>query len=315
MNQADISVIIPTYQRASTVVTAVKSVLEQTLRPAQVIVVDDGSTDGTYEILRKEFGLDILLIRQENGGVASARNTGLKHANQKYVGFLDSDDLWLPHMLETLVPVIQKDPELVVLYSNYYMGFEDKRGRFIKLGYMPSHGKTRLERPARHLLSKNGSGILLQSSIVRRDACVEIGGFDEAYQIAEDTKFFLSLALLGPFAVWNEPLIVKLDEDSSEKLTQPTSERWRLAHARMILSIFAELGSQIFRDDWLAFLRMQRLIGYFRGKLCVEAAKQRDFNTWLRFSLSAVVRGQFRSPVKSLIILFRGDTSSTAKIL
>ena len=177
MNQADISIIIPTYQRASTVVTAVKSVLVQTLRPAQVIVVDDGSTDGTYEILKKEFGLDILLIRQENGGVASARNTGLKYANQKYVGFLDSDDLWLPHMLETLVPIIQNDPELVVLYSNWLIGDEDKRGSFFQLGYMPSYGKTRLERPSRHLLHKHGRGILLQSSLIRRDACAEVGGF------------------------------------------------------------------------------------------------------------------------------------------
>jgi glycosyltransferase involved in cell wall biosynthesis len=72
MNQADVSAIIPTYQPANTAVTAVRSVLVQTLRPAQVIVVDGGSTDGTYEILKKEFEMDILLIRQENGGVASA---------------------------------------------------------------------------------------------------------------------------------------------------------------------------------------------------------------------------------------------------
>ena len=198
-----------------------RSVLEQTLRPAQVIVVDDGSTDGTDEILRKEFGKDILLICQANGGVSSARNTGLEYTNQKIVGFLDSDDRWLPHMLETLVPILQNDPELVVLYSNCLIGDEDKKGRFFQLGYMPSYGKTRLERPSRHLLRKNGSGILLQSSLIRRDACAEVGGFDEAYRIAEDTKFFWSLALLGPFAVWSEPLVVKLDGDGSEKLTRP----------------------------------------------------------------------------------------------
>jgi glycosyltransferase involved in cell wall biosynthesis len=76
------------------------------------------------------------LICQVNGGVASDRNKGLKYANQNIVGFLDSDDRWLPHMLETLVPIIKNDSELVVLYSNWLVGDEDKRGRFFQLGYM-----------------------------------------------------------------------------------------------------------------------------------------------------------------------------------
>jgi glycosyltransferase involved in cell wall biosynthesis len=279
-------------------------VLNQTLPPAQVIVVDDGSTDGTADVLKKEFGSDIILIRQENRGVAGARNTGLQYASQEFVGFLDSDDRWMPHLLETLIPVLQGDPELLLVYSNWLAGDSDQAGVFSRLGLQFKTGSTRLDRPLRHLLRRDGNGILLQSSLVRRWACIKAGGFDESYRLAEDTKLFQSLALLGPFAIWSEPLLIKIDEEGSEKLTQARSNQWQQEHAGLILRICKELGREVARKDSLAFLYMQRLKGYFYGVQCVESARQRQLAEWMRLLLASIAVGHFRLPLKSILAFF-----------
>lgn len=95
----DTSVVVPTYNRARLIRKTILSLLNQTLPPAQIIVVDDGSTDNTREVLR-EFAEKVEYVWQPNGGDGSARNTGLRMAKCEYVAFLDSDDLWLPNKLE-----------------------------------------------------------------------------------------------------------------------------------------------------------------------------------------------------------------------
>src|ERR1017187_5960230 len=95
-----ISVVIPTYNRAHVVVQAIESALQQTLRDLEVIVVDDGSTDGTGETLDREYGNRIRYFHQQNQGQSVARNKGLWEAKGEWVAFLDSDDVWLPEKLQ-----------------------------------------------------------------------------------------------------------------------------------------------------------------------------------------------------------------------
>lgn len=95
----DTSVVIPTYNRARLIRKTILSLLDQTLPPTQIIVVDDGSSDNTPEVIR-EFAERVEYVWQPNGGDGSARNTGLRRAKCEYVAFLDSDDLWLPNKLE-----------------------------------------------------------------------------------------------------------------------------------------------------------------------------------------------------------------------
>ena len=104
MLMPNISVIIPTYNRAHLIKDSVSSVLSQTLKPAETIVIDDGSTDGTWPIL-KNLGFSVSdnkkntlrYIYKENGGVSSARNVGIELASSEYIALLDSDDQWKPH--------------------------------------------------------------------------------------------------------------------------------------------------------------------------------------------------------------------------
>src|SRR5690348_8762870 len=93
---ASVSVIIPTYDRRELVARAIRTVLEQTVKVLEVIVVDDGSTDGTDRALASEFGESIRYVRQPNAGVSAARNAGLALARGRYLAFLDSDEVWMP---------------------------------------------------------------------------------------------------------------------------------------------------------------------------------------------------------------------------
>ena len=104
------SVIIPAYIRKRFVLKAIDSVLRQTVTDHEIVVIDDGSTDGTATAL-EAYGEKILYIRQENSGVSAARNAGIRAAQGNLIAFLDSDDEWLPKKLQTQIDFFRKNPE------------------------------------------------------------------------------------------------------------------------------------------------------------------------------------------------------------
>ena len=114
MGQQKLSVIIPTHNRVGLLPRALASIHAQTSPPAEVIVVDDGSTDGTERLMQSEFP-GVWYLRQENRGVAAARNHGIREARGEWLAFLDSDDEWLPQKLERQLDALAKNPELLVL--------------------------------------------------------------------------------------------------------------------------------------------------------------------------------------------------------
>lgn len=113
-----LSVVIPAFNVAPFIVDAVKSALAQTMAELEVIVVDDGSTDCTSEKLSEIFDRRLRVIRKANGGLAAARNTGIRAASGVYVGFLDGDDLWAPIKAENQLALLERSPDLVLTYSH-----------------------------------------------------------------------------------------------------------------------------------------------------------------------------------------------------
>jgi glycosyltransferase involved in cell wall biosynthesis len=114
-----VSVIIPTYNRADLIIKTIKSVLRQTYQNIEIIIVDDGSTDNTEELIRKLNHPKIRFVKQNHTGLpAPGRNTGVKLANGKYIAFLDSDDIWFSNKLETQIKTFQKKPKLLMVCSN-----------------------------------------------------------------------------------------------------------------------------------------------------------------------------------------------------
>ncbi len=174
-----ISVVIPTFNAAAFVVEAVQSVLAQSLRPLEIIVVDDGSTDDTAERLQS---LPITLIQQANAGVAMARNAGIHAARGDAIAFLDADDVWHPFKLEVQVPRLKSHG---LLASGCY----DWPGPLPVLpSTIPLAEPIALER----LVVRNS--IVTSTVLVRRDALTQAGDFDARMQGPEDYDLWLRIA-------------------------------------------------------------------------------------------------------------------------
>src|SRR5208337_4579078 len=114
VDQASVSVVIPTYNRGELLIETIESILAQTAKPGEVIVVDDGSTDDTQERLAR-YADRVRYVRQPNQGVAAARNHGVREARGKWIAFIDSDDVWHPRKLECQLRVLADHPDLGIL--------------------------------------------------------------------------------------------------------------------------------------------------------------------------------------------------------
>jgi glycosyltransferase involved in cell wall biosynthesis len=203
-----VSAIIPTYNRAKTIQGAVDSVLAQTWKEMEVIVVDDGSTDQTDEVLRA-YGDKIRVIRQKNGGPSAARNTGIKAATGEIVTFLDSDDAWLPLKTERQIKLLQRTESsgVVCCVCNARMLFKSGEiTSFQSAGLYPNLAEGLWSNPADILIG----GFLFFNQVVaiRREFLENVGCFREDLRFNEDYEMALRLSLTGPWGFIADPLVV-----------------------------------------------------------------------------------------------------------
>lgn len=199
MLSSPVSVVIPTYNRLPMLQEAVESVRRQSLRPRQLIVVDDGSTDGTWDWLIAQ--ADLLPIRQVNRGPAAARNRGASAATARYLAFLDSDDLWLPRKLEVQVDFLEVNPD-----HRFCQSEEIWQRKGLRVNPLKKHAK-----PS-GLVFEACLGLCLispSSVMLRRDFFEELGGFDESFPVCEDYELWLRAALRSAFRTLEEPLVLK----------------------------------------------------------------------------------------------------------
>lgn len=203
-----VSIVIPTFNRAATIVRAVESVLQQTYRPLELIVVDDGSTDGTSEVLQA-YGNAIVYVRQDNAGPAAARNRGIRESQGELVAFLDSDDVWLATKLERQVAVLEgAGPEAPCCLCDTLMRTPDGREQSsFAIAWLRMREPEGLWlNPAAVLATR--FVLFCQAVLVRRGFLLDCKGFDEQLWFMEDHDLALRLALRGPWAFVREPLAV-----------------------------------------------------------------------------------------------------------
>ena len=192
--QPKVSVIIPTYNSAKYLLPAIDSILNQTYTDYEIIVIDDGSTDNTYEII-KPYLEQVRYIQQENQGVSAARNRGLNLARGELIAFLDADDLFLPHKLAEQVAVFDQQPDIGIVNSGFRIIKED--GEVV----------TDIERwkeipdltPEVWLLHKP---VLPSAMMFRREWFDKVGGFDRRFFSCEDVEITLRMVINGCQAVW-----------------------------------------------------------------------------------------------------------------
>jgi glycosyltransferase involved in cell wall biosynthesis len=196
----NISVIIPAWNRASRLARALQSVFAQHLPPAEVIVVDDGSTDDTQYLVHSHFP-EAHYLYQPHNGVSSARNAGIQAASGDWIAFLDSDDRWQPEKLELQAEHIQTHPEYKICHCDEI---------WIRNGQRVNPKKKHAKRGGnifRHCLPL--CVISPSAVMIQRDLFTEIGLFDEHLPACEDYDLWLRICALHPVLYIDKPLIIK----------------------------------------------------------------------------------------------------------
>ena len=181
-----VSVVIPAYNQGVYLVEAVESVLAQTYRNFEIIIVDDGSTDNTREVAHS-FGDRVRYIWQENQGLAGARNTGIRHARGRFIALLDSDDRWLPGFLKNMVNLAQEHPEGDVYYSGWLA--MDEKGK-----PLPQRSDGLVVPPQEmYLRVLRGNFLNCCSLLLRRGSLLQAGLFDPSFRRLQDWELWLRM--------------------------------------------------------------------------------------------------------------------------
>jgi len=200
LNAPLVSVIIPTHNYGDFVATAIESVFAQTYQRIELIVVDDGSTDDTRQVVER-YGTRVTYVFQPQRGAAAARNTGIVRSTGSYLAFLDADDMWLPRKLERQVALLEAMPQVGLAYAWYAL--TDEVGT-------PLPQRFETWAPDGDLLESLPLSLAPYTPtwLIRR-ACIDhVGPFDTSFAISEDWEFCLRLALAGyQFACAREVLV------------------------------------------------------------------------------------------------------------
>jgi glycosyltransferase involved in cell wall biosynthesis len=221
-----VSVIIPTFNRGWIVKEAIESVLAQDFTDFELIVVDDGSTDNTADILRG-FGSHIRVVRQSNAGVSAARNRGIQASVGHWIAFLDSDDLWLPKKLSLQVDFFDSHADAMICQTEE---------QWIRNG-------VRVNPKVRH---HKFSGLIFERSLelclvspsavmIRKDLFNEVGLFDESLPACEDYDLWLRVSCRFPVYLIETPLIIKRGGHADQLSRAPGLDKYRIQSLHNII--------------------------------------------------------------------------------
>lgn len=179
------SVVIPLYNKQESIRNTVESILAQTFKDFELVIVNDGSTDNSLEMVKSIEDSRIVIIDKPNGGVSSARNSGIQKATSEWVSFVDADDHWDADYLEKVKAAIDKYPAASVVVTNYKKGKESPYVKYQYEGYLEDY----------FLLAMKYNDIICSSVITCKRACFEtVGLFSDRYSYGEDLNMWSRLA-------------------------------------------------------------------------------------------------------------------------
>lgn len=249
MNKPFFTVVIPLYNKQNSVKRAVSSVLSQNFKHLELIVVDDGSTDRSADIVLGFNDARLQLIRQTNSGVSAARNRGIKAAIAEYICFLDADDQWDVNFLETILSLIEVAPEAALYSVNHNVVDENghifhRASDFPKsyLGYVNNFYKVYA-----------GTRIINSSSVcIKKESLLKIGGFPEHARIGEDIYTWLRLADIYRVAYANV-VRVTIYRDAENRTGERISQEIP-CHIKTVLESDANEFTEANRSDVIQFV-------------------------------------------------------------
>lgn len=238
-----VSIVIPTYNCALYIAETIASVLNQSFKDIELIVVDDGSTDATRDIVAS-FGQPVRLVTQANAGVCVARNRGISEAAGKYICLMDHDDYWFPHKLARQVSILEQQPETGVVYSSFILWHRDE-----STGQFPSPDSFDLNTYLDDTVPEFSGWIyhqflidcwmLTSTAMFRAEIFDQCGLFDESLPYSEDWDLWLRISRSYPFVQLRRPTTLyrqhaqqgnrlARDIDYRTRLLQDAVKKWGL---------------------------------------------------------------------------------------
>lgn len=203
-----ISVVIPLYNKADSIGRTLESLNHQTYKDFEIVVVNDGSTDGSEKIIERIADPKIRLINQPNGGVASARNKGFAEARAEYVALLDADDQWEPQFLETMAKMIADFPDCAIFGVDYVMRKPDGSSISTIIRGLDFEGDSGEIKNYFQVASQSNPPLCSSSVVINRDAMLAVGGFPVGIKSGEDLITWARLAARYRIAYCRIPLAI-----------------------------------------------------------------------------------------------------------
>ena len=238
-----VSVVLPAYNVREHIGEAIRSILAQDVPDLEIVVVDDGSRDGTADLVAQAFP-QVRLFRKENGGAATARNRGMREARGEFVAFLDSDDVWLPGKLKAQIAHLDAHPEVGLVCSGFSHWLPDEDGVFPDpSGLHLDASQVGIDRECSGWVYHKlllGNFVWTSTVVMRRSLIAKIGDFDESLRLGQDYDYFLRAAreteihrLAGTMALYRKhrgsATARGADANYGAQVLRRAVERWGLA--------------------------------------------------------------------------------------
>lgn len=274
-----ISIILPVFNAETTIAETIHSVLAQTLIDFELLIINDGSTDATLDIISTIDDPRINIFTFPNSGVVKSRNRGLEKASGELISFIDADDLWTPNKLERQWHALQANSNASVAYS--WTNYINASGKFVREGWHSQADGDVYAELAKNCFIENGSNILFRRLILS-----EIDGFDDSLLMCEDWDFYLRLAEKFQFVCVPEPQILYRISPQSRSNNLLQMERDGL---EVLRRTFARSPKR------LQTVRTQSIRNYYHYliyRALGDAKSQKQ--SWV--ALQILVRGIFTSP-------------------
>ncbi|MCK5605028.1 glycosyltransferase family 2 protein [Candidatus Pacearchaeota archaeon] len=294
---SEVSVIIPTYERAKYVTKAINSVLAQTYKNYEIIVVDDGSKDNTRQVL-ETYKDKIIYLYQENAGVSAARNAGIRAARGKWIAFLDSDDIWFPDKLLSQMECVNRTHAKVCFTSTKHVGKEIEN-----VAKRKPYREEIFQEPF-DLILQDSLVLYVQSMLIELSLIEQMQGFDERLEVAEDTSLIYKLALETPFAYIDEPLVyVNRDEQRQGLANNGPSTRSKMRDAH--IEIISRAYFRCYKKRGLIIKKLRYILGHYLSNRAISCCVEKNYSDARRSARDALhFGGNFRTYRRSIIVLF-----------
>lgn len=263
---------MPVYNGADTIMDSIQSVINQEYTDWELIVVNDGSTDGTSSIVKSVNDSRIKLVEIVNGGVSTARNTGIGYSVGRFVCFLDADDIWYPAFLSSIYEMYSNYPLHKIFATNYY--FQDN----LEVLYLPK-GVPEIESPCilynyLELLCKCDPVLNTNTIVIDRELLRSIGGFPEKIKAGEDTLTWIKLSLTNDIVYLSTPLSVyKLPLPGNRKIRTSDTEDLFELEIQNLVNDFPQRKEGLFRvlSHWYK-IRSSTYLQHGRNQLAMRYA-------------------------------------------